>query len=275
MVIMIELGDLREGLLPGHLAKVYEEVFTLPHIDVVGIGANLGCLSGAVPSIDELMQLVLYRELLELKFQRRLPLISAGTSAVLPLLLDGALPQAINHFRVGETILLGTQPITGEVMRGLRGDVFTLEAEVVEVKEKSLTPTGETTEMTPFASVQGDAEIAPGQRGYRAVVTLGQVDTDIASLRPVNPNHQIAGASSDVTVVNLGDEPYRKLVGDTLQFRPGYGSLVRLMNNTYTEKHILPASGTTTASEQRSSAESRATASEIDAVDDEEVRVTA
>jgi len=241
VVIMIELGDLREGVLPGHLTRMYEEVFTLPHIEVIGIGANLGCLSGAVPSIDELMQLVLYRELLELKFQRRLPLISAGTSAVLPLLLDGSLPPAINHFRVGETILLGTEPVTGEVMRGLRGDVVTVEAEVVEVKEKSLTPAGETTDMTPFASVQGDAEITPGQRGYRAVVTLGQVDTDIASLHPVDPGHQLAGASSDVTVVNLGDEPSGIRVGDTLQFRPGYASLVRLMNNPYTDKRIVPS----------------------------------
>jgi predicted amino acid racemase len=245
VVLMIELGDLREGVLPGHLVKVYEEVFKLPNVEVVGIGANLGCLSGAVPSIDEIMQLVLYRELLELKFERRLPLISAGTSAVLPLLLDGVLPKAVNHFRIGETILLGTDPVSGEVMRGLRGDVFTIEAEVVEVKEKSLVPLTETTEMTPFAAIQGDAEVVPGQRGYRAVVTLGQVDTEVASLQPVNPNHRVAGASSDITVVNLGDEPSGIRVGDTLQFRPGYAALVRLMNNPYAEKRVFSGSADT------------------------------
>jgi len=272
---MIELGDLREGVLPGHLTRMYEEVFTLPHIDVVGIGANLGCLSGAVPSIDELMQLVLYRELLELKFQRRLPLISAGTSAVLPLLLDGSLPPAVNHFRVGETILLGTEPVTGEVMRGLRGDVVTVEAEVVEVKEKSLTPTGETTDMTPFASVQGDEEIAPGQRGYRAVVTLGQVDTDIASLQPVNPHHQLAGASSDVTVVNLGDGPSGIRVGDTLRFRPGYAALVRLMNNPYTEKRIVPANGVIPRPIRDATSAAGPHAAGADVSDDREVPVSA
>jgi len=275
VVIMIELGDLREGVLPGHLTRMYEEVFTLPHIDVVGIGANLGCLSGAVPSIDELMQLVLYRELLELKFQRRLPLISAGTSAVLPLLLDGSLPPAVNHFRVGETILLGTEPVTGEVMRGLRGDVVTVEAEVVEVKEKSLTPTGETTDMTPFASVQGDEEIAPGQRGYRAVVTLGQVDTDIASLQPVNPHHQLAGASSDVTVVNLGDGPSGIRVGDTLRFRPGYAALVRLMNNPYTEKRIVPANGVIPRPIRDATSAAGPHAAGADVSDDREVPVSA
>ena len=240
VVIMIELGDLREGVLPGTLVQLYEEVFQLPNIDVVGVGANLGCLSGALPSIDELMQLVLYRELLELKFERPLPLISAGTSAIVPLLLDGSLPQPINHFRVGETILLGTEPVSGEVVRGLRGDVVTVEAEVVEIKEKSLNPSGETTDMAPFAAIQGDAEIAPGQRGYRALCTIGQVDTDIGSLIPVNPNHHIAGASSDITVVNLGDDSSGLRIGDTIQFRTGYSALVRLMNNRYTEKCLYP-----------------------------------
>jgi ornithine racemase len=240
VVIMIELGDLREGILPGSLAKVYEEIFTLPHIEVLGIGANLGCLSGAVPTVDELMQLALYRELLELKFSRSLPLISAGTSAVLPLLLEGHLPHAVNHFRVGESILLGTDPLTQERLRGLRDDVVTVEAEVVELKEKRLVAPGETTENTPFTMAETDDDFAPGQRGYRALVTLGQVDTEVAGLRPVNPRHSIAGASSDITVVNVGDAPDGIAVGDVIAFRPGYGAFVRLMNNPDTETVIQP-----------------------------------
>ncbi len=241
VVIMIELGDLREGILPGTLVRVYQDVFELPNIRVLGIGANLGCLSGAVPSVDELMQLVLYRELLELKFDRSLPLISAGTSAVLPLLLGGQLPAPINHFRIGESILLGTEPVTGEGIRGLRTDVVTLEAEVIEIKEKSLTPGGEVAEMTPFKAVEDESELSPGQRGFRALVTLGQVDTEVSDLTPVNPAFRIAGASSDITVVNVGDDPGGLRVGDTIQFRTGYSAFVRVMGNTYTEKLTWPA----------------------------------
>ncbi|MCD6249237.1 MAG: alanine racemase [candidate division Zixibacteria bacterium] len=72
IIIMIELGDLREGILPGSLIKFYEQVFELSNIEVIGIGANLGCLAGAVPNIDQFTQLALYRELLELKFKRKL-----------------------------------------------------------------------------------------------------------------------------------------------------------------------------------------------------------
>ncbi len=244
VVIMIELGDLREGVLPGSLVKLYEEIFRLPNIEVLGVGANLGCLSGAIPSVDELMQLILYRELLELKFDRKVPLISAGTSAVISLLLDGTLPRPINHFRIGESILLGTDPVSGELIDGLRDDVVTVEAEVVEIKEKRLVSAGEVAEMTPFASFENDEDLVPGQRGYRALVTIGQVDTDVSHLRPVEESYSIAGASSDITVVNVGEEPNGLTIGDTIAFRAGYSSFVRLMANTYTERKLILDDGT-------------------------------
>ncbi len=135
-------------------------------------------------------------------------------------------------------MFLGTDLVNGGTLPGLRDDAFTLEADIVEIKEKSLVPLGETTSMSPFASLQPE-EYTPGQRGYRAIVTVGQVDTEVADLRPLNPAHQLAGASSDLTVVNLGPDPGGLSVGDTLTFRPGYGALVRLMMGKYIEKEIV------------------------------------
>ena len=244
VILMIELGDLREGILPGALVKLYNEVFQLDNIDILGIGANLGCFSGTVPSVDQMMQLILYRELLELKFEKNLPLISAGSSVVLPFLLEGQVPSAINHFRVGEAILLGTDLINGGTMNGLRDDAFILEAEIIEMKEKSLTPSGETMEdIAPFPSAEENAEEerTPGQRGYRAVVTVGGLDTEVSGLVPVNEDYQIAGASSDVTVLNVGDNPEGLRTGDTVCFKMGYVTMVRLMNNSYTERVLKEA----------------------------------
>jgi len=239
IVVMVELGDLREGVLPGSLVEFYERTFRLENIQVVGIGANLGCLSGVVPGIDQLAQLVLYHELLELKFDRELPLISAGSSAVLPLLLEGKVPAPINHYRIGESVFLGTDLVNGGTLEGLRSDAVTLEADVVEVREKSLVPMGETTSMTPFEAF-GEEETQPGQRGYRAVVTVGQLDTDVRGLTPLHPEYRIAGASSDLTVLNVGDNPENLAVGDIIRFRPGYGSLVRLMLSPYVDKQVVP-----------------------------------
>jgi len=221
VVIMIELGDLREGLLPGSLVKFYENVFELSNIEVIGIGSNMGCLAGVVPSVDQFMQLVLYRELLELKFGQKLPVISAGSSAVLPLVLDGTLPRPINHFRIGESVFLGSDLISGGILPGLRNDAIILEAEVAELKEKSLVPPVETSSVAPF---QHDYEnnLEPGQRGYRAIVSIGNLDTDVAGLTPENDEHHIAGASSDVTVVNIGEESKGINVGDVLRFKLSY-----------------------------------------------------
>ncbi len=239
IVIMVELGDLREGILPGGLVKFYEEVFNLSHIDVLGIGANLGCLAGAVPTVDQLMQLVLYRELLELKFQQRLPYISAGTTAVIPLLLDGQLPDAVNHFRIGEALFLGTDLINGGTLPYLRDDVVTLEAEISEIKEKGLVPMVETAAVSRFGENNGP-DSAPGQRGYRALVNIGHLDTDVDGLMPVEPGHHIAGASSDITVVNLGEDPGGLSVGDTIRFKANYSGLLRLMSGKYIEKVVDP-----------------------------------
>jgi predicted amino acid racemase len=240
IVIMIELGDLREGILPGSLIDFYRHVFELSHIEVKGIGANLGCLAGAVPTIDQFMQLVLYKELLELKFQHPLPLLSAGSSVVIPLLLEKQLPKAINHFRIGEAIFLGTDLIKGGLLPKLRGDAITLEAEIAEIKEKGLVPLSETTAMTPFISEANNEDMAPGQRGFRALVSIGNLDTEISGLTPVNPDYTIAGASSDITVVNIGDKADGLKVGDSIQFRPNYGAFVRLMSGRYVKKEVCP-----------------------------------
>lgn len=240
VVIMVELGDLREGVLPGGLADFYTQVFELPNLEVIGIGSNLGCLSGAMPNVDLFAQLGLYREWLELKFERKIPFISAGTSVALPLLRDGQLPEAVNHFRIGESAFLGTDLIRGDKLEGLRDDAFTLDVEVVEVKEKSMTPVGETNDMTPFEALSADVH-EPGERGYRAILTIGQLDTEIAGLTPLDPRHSIVGASSDLTVVSLGENEQDIRVGETIRFRPSYGALVRLMLDKYIDKIVTPS----------------------------------
>ncbi|MBU0691307.1 alanine racemase, partial [bacterium] len=243
IIVMIELGDLREGILPGSLVGFYKQIFELPHVEVLGIGANIGCLAGAVPNKDQLMQLALYRELLELKFERKLPMISAGSSSVLPLLLEEQVPKAINHFRIGEAVFLGTDLINAGTLPGLRDDAITLEAEIIEIKEKNLVPMGDTSLITPFdndLTNDENAETNPYRRGYRVIVAIGQLDTDVAGLTPRHPGFRIAGASSDVTVLNIGEDDAGLKIGGTISFGVNYSALLRLMSGKYTEQVIEP-----------------------------------
>jgi len=245
IIIMVELGDLREGVLPGGLTRFFEAVHKLPNIETVGIGAQVGCLSGIAPDRDQLDQLLLYRELLELKFDCRLPLISAGSSIFLPALRDGIVPTAVNHYRIGEALLLGTDLLHGGVLEGFRDDAFTIEAEVVEVREKSLVPSGTQVDSAPFDALvdgAGDTHPSPGpQRGYRALVALGQLDIEVSGLSPATDGFEIAGASSDITAVNLGDDRGDLHLGDAIAFRPDYGALVRIMNNPSVAKQVCPS----------------------------------
>lgn len=247
VVIMIEVGDLREGVLPGGLSQFFAAVHRLSNIEVVGIGAQVGCLSGIAPDRDQLDHLLLYRELLEMKFRCQLPLISAGSSIFLPVVGDQVIPDGINHFRIGEALLLGTDLIHGGVLEGFRDDAVTIEAEVVEVREKSLIPSGAQVDSTPFDAVgdaTGGTPTPPPleqQRGVRALVALGQLDTEVSGLCPAEEEFEIAGASSDITAVNIGAHAGPLRVGDTIAFRPDYGALVRVMNDPFVAKEVTPS----------------------------------
>jgi len=241
IIIMIELGDLREGILPGSLVDFYNSVFKLDNVEVLGIGANLGCLSGAVPQVDQMTQLALYRELLELKFSHALPMISAGSTVMLPQLLQDRVPQELNHFRIGEAVFLGSDLVNGGCLTGLRDDALTVEAEIVEIKEKSLVPLAETSaSIRPFEAFDAEENGQPGQRGYRALVSIGQLDTDVHGLTPINPEFHISGASSDLTVVNIGDESGSLRIGDAIKFRVNYSALLRIMSSKYMDKSVIP-----------------------------------
>ena len=72
IIIMVEMGDLREGVMGENLVDFYSRVFKLPNIEVIGLGTNLNCLSGVMPSHDKLIQLSLYKQLIEAKFQKKI-----------------------------------------------------------------------------------------------------------------------------------------------------------------------------------------------------------
>src|SRR5690606_16118860 len=94
IIIMIEMGDLREGVLGEELMDFYQQIIHLSNIEIRGIGTNLNCLSGVMPTQDKLIQLSLYKQLIEAKFNIQIPWVSGGTSVAIPLILKNARPMA-------------------------------------------------------------------------------------------------------------------------------------------------------------------------------------
>jgi len=237
IVIMIELGELREGVLREEFIDFYERVFRLPHIEVAGIGTNLTCMYGVLPNQDKLMQLCLYKQLVEAKFNRTIPYISGGASVTIPLIHQGLLPDGINHFRVGETLFLGTDVYHNAPFSHLHHDVFRLYAEVIELNEKPVLPSGELGYNLNGEKPDFDERLA-GATAFRAIVDIGLLDIEAAHIRPVSDDMQIAGASSDMLVVDLGQNPDGIKVGDLIEFQMDYMGILRIMHSDYVAKKL-------------------------------------
>ena len=239
VIIMIELGDLREGVMGDDLMDFYGSVFKLPNIKVTGIGANLNCLHGVYPSEDKMVQLSLYKQLIEAKFNRKIPWVTGGTSVVIPLLLMKQLPAGINHFRVGESLFFGNNLITGEILEGMETDVFKLFAEIIEITEKPINPIGNMGE-NPSGE---EFDVNPADYGkthHRAIVDLGVLDVANSDLIiPEDEKITIVGASSDMLVLDIekSDKDYH--IGDLISFKLKYMAALRLFNSEYITKKIV------------------------------------
>jgi len=238
VIIMIEMGDLREGVMGDELMDFYGSIFELPNIEVIGLGTNLNCLSGVMPSHDKLIQLSLYKQLIETKFDRKIPWVTGGSSVTIPLLLKKSVPVGNNHFRIGETLFFGNNLITGKPIKGMKSDIFNLYAQIIELTEKPKVPIGEMGTNVAGESVEVD-EKDLGKTSYRAILDIGLLDIDVKNIFPVDKKIEFAGASSDMIVVDLGDNKKNYEVGDLISFRLDYMGALSILNSNYIDKKVV------------------------------------
>lgn len=239
VIIMIELGDLREGIMGEHLIDFYKRVFKLPNIKVVGIGSNLNCLSGVMPSKDKLIQLSLYEQLIEAKFGKKIIGVSGGSSVMVPLLMKGLVPKGVNHFRIGETLFFGIDLFENKTIEGMHDDVFLLHSEIIEITEKPAIPYGEL-EANPSGDVFEIDENEYGKLQKRAILDIGLLDiSKIDYLFPLDSDLSFIGASSDMLVLNVTDTQKEYKVGDIVTFKMSYMGALGVMNSNYIEKRLI------------------------------------
>ncbi len=238
VIIMVELGDLREGVMGDHLVDFYGSVFKLPNIVVTGIGSNLNCLHGVMPSQDKFIQLSLYKQLIEAKFNRKIDWVTGGTSVVIPLLTTHQLPKGINHFRIGETLYFGTDLVNSTIFEGMESDVIRLYAEVIEITEKPVVPHGNL-EANPSGEMFEVNEEDYGRTTHRAILDLGLLDISSEFLIPDDETFEFVGASSDMLVLDLDDNDQGYKIGDLIPFNLKYMGALTLLNSDYIEKRLI------------------------------------
>jgi predicted amino acid racemase len=229
VILMIELGDLREGLWgDSAVTETAREVEKkLQNLHLLGVGANLGCYGAIEPTRDKLDELVTKAALAEDAIGRPLEVISGGGSTSLPRILDGDLPARINHLRIGEAIFLNDLgELYGYEIPGAHRDVFTLRAEIIEAADKPSYPIGEITydayRNKPVYTDRGDRK--------RALLAVGKADYAYPEqLIPRAEGVTILGASSDHTILDIEDAPVAYKAGDVLAFDFYYGALALAM----------------------------------------------
>lgn len=234
IVLMADLGDLREGFYDADelvRCAVWIEK-ELSHVDLLGIGTNLGCYGSINATPDKMLDLVALAEAVETAIGRPLEIVSGGGTTSFPLVMNGTMPSKINHLRVGEGIAVGKdlQDIWNIPMPFLHTDVFTLQAELVEIKQKPSYPQGEI-----FVDCFGNCGTYV-DRGIRkrGILAVGKVDFALDSqLVPLLEGVEVLGSSSDHLIVDLEDCPTPLAVGDVLEFGLRYSTMVYLTSSPY------------------------------------------
>ena len=238
IIIMIEMGDLREGVMGEDLIEFYSSIFKLPNINVIGIGTNLNCLNGIMPTHDKMIQLSLYEQLIEATFDKKIPWVSGGSSVTIPMIYKKLIPKGVNHFRIGETLFFGNNLITNKALKGMKTDVFKLFTEIIELTEKPKVPTGEV-----GTNVAGESpeinENDYGKTSFRAILDIGLLDIEIKSITPANKRHKLSGASSDMIILDIGRNSGKLKTGDMVEFKLDYMGVLRILNSDYIEKRII------------------------------------
>jgi predicted amino acid racemase len=229
IVLMVELGDLREGILPADLEPAVEQVLGLDGVELAGLGTNLACFGGIRPTKAKMQELSAIAEGIERAFGIHLAVVSGGNSANYQWFVSTQNVGRVNHLRIGESILLGCDTLTRKPIPGLHTDAFTLVGEVIELKTKPSRPYGQVTQ-DAFGHIPAFEDRGPVRR---AILALGRQDADISTIRP-RADADVLGATSDHLILKARDPGLE--VGREAKFDVAYGALLRAMTSPYVEK---------------------------------------
>ncbi len=235
-IIMVDVGDLREGVWPDRVVPLVTKAARLPNIDIAGLGTNLACYGGVIPTLENMQTLIECRDACRKATGLPLDLLSGGNSANLPLLASGKMPHEINHFRIGEAIILGRNVLDRSPWQGTRQDGLRVVAEIIELESKPSVPIGQRGQDAFGNQVEFE------DRGIRrrALLNLGRQDVDVEGLMPDDGGIIVLGGSSDHVVLDVSDAKNELKLGDEVGFMPTYSALLAASTSPYVEKVVIP-----------------------------------
>lgn len=232
IVLMVDLGDRREGVLPEETLYIVDQIMDFKGVELIGLGCNFGCYGARIPS-DEAMQIFVdLNHKIEQKYNIKLSHMSGGNSLSLHLVWENRMPKEINFLRMGFAMIFGTEDMYRKTIKGMFRDAFRCQAEVIEVDYKSSLPVGkcgiDAFGHKPYFEDIGDIK--------RIIVGIGKLDTMFDAMIPIDKDLKILGGSTDHLIINANDSKHNYKVGDIITFDLDWGSLLYLFNSKYVEK---------------------------------------
>lgn len=232
VIVMMEMGDRREGVPAEELVPTCEAVLGLSGLRLAGVGANFMCVSGILPTPEKMQKIADAAERVQRELGIKLQYVSAGNSANLAMM--DTPPAIINHLRVGASILRGENALTGGTLEWLKAGAFRLQAELIEIQSKDSLPEG-TVGRDAFG---GTPSFVDDGEQLRGIVNLGRLDIRHEGLTPEAERIEVIAASSDHLVLDLNDNNHYE-VGDTIAFQLDYGALTQAMLSPYVTKVLV------------------------------------
>ena len=235
IVVMFDLGDLREGFLPEEVDVIIPEIMKHEAIVIEGIGVNLTCYGGVIPTQENLGELERLAIHIEGKYGLKLNKVSGGNSSSIYLLEGCQIPSKINNLRVGEAIVLGREAAYGKQIEDMYDDAFVLEAQLVEYRTKQSMPKG----LIGMDAFGGTPSFVDKGLMKRGIVAIGRQDVDHTSLIPLDSRLEIIGASSDHMIIDFTAAAEDYKLGDIVQFKMEYSAMLKLFTSEYVSRSYL------------------------------------
>jgi len=232
IILMIDLGDLREGIIDDSLIDyTISETLKLDNVKILGIGTNLTCFGGVVPSNKNLQKLVTVKRRIESKYSIKLDVISGGNSGSLGLLSDNKMPKEVNQLRLGASILMGIGLNDADIP-GLKQNSFNLVVEIVEIMEKPSIPSGEIG-LDSFGNKPFFEDLGIRKK---VICAIGRQDVSLEDITPFDKGIKMLGMSSDHLILDITDAVNNYSLGGLISFELSYGGVLSVMTSDYISK---------------------------------------
>jgi predicted amino acid racemase len=224
IIIMVEIDDEREGLLPEQAEGFCRQLMgKSKYICIKGIGTNARCITSNGPTRESIDILVSLKKELEGRLGLGIEILSGGNSSIWDMIESGKLPSQVNQVRMGEAIFLGHETAGYSNIKGLYQDSFVLEACIIEVKKRDNIP-------------------------YRIILGLGIQDVMLKDLIIADRRLLPRSQSSDHTMLDIDpgaeDDKAEKdfsnyQVGGIISFNLNYFGLLSCMTSPFVRKELI------------------------------------